>query len=80
MARAFNEQCEGARRVSGYEDHTTEVASGGSGGARPLNSTLTSSSDAELDLRRTRIEVIDSVLKGEGDTAIALTQDRPSVL
>lgn len=71
-ARAFQEQCEGARRASGSGDHTMDVTSGGSGGASSL--------DAEYDLR-TRIEVINSVLKGDVDTAIALTRDHhPSVL
>lgn len=75
-ARAFQEQCEGARRASGSGDHTMDVTSGGSGGASSPSSSL----DAEYDLR-TRIEVINSVLKGDVDTAIALTRDHhPSVL
>lgn len=71
-ARAFQAQCEGRRDPS--TDHAMDTDDG------PRASSSTSSLDAELDLRA-RIDIVNAVLKGDIDTALAQTEEHhPSVL
>jgi Ran-binding protein 9/10 len=70
-ARAFQAQCEGTDSYAMETDTTAE-------GNTRSSSSMTLNSEFDL---RTRIEVINSVVKGDIDTAIALTQaHHPSVL
>ncbi|KAI0089737.1 hypothetical protein BDY19DRAFT_992708 [Irpex rosettiformis] len=67
-ARAFQAQCDDSNsRASGSGEHAMDT------------DRRMSSLDAEFDLR-TRIDVINSVLKGDVDTAIALTREHHPVV
>lgn len=73
-ARAFQAQCEGSRDRSSASDRDVDMEDG------PRASSSSSDLDAELDLRA-RIDIVNAVLKGDVEYAIAHTkQHHPTVL
>ncbi|EKM60372.1 uncharacterized protein PHACADRAFT_246252 [Phanerochaete carnosa HHB-10118-sp] len=72
-ARAFQAQCEGRREFAEFADNGMDLDEG------PRASTSSSGLDAELDLRA-RIDIVNAILKGDIDTAIAQTQEHHPVV